>query len=309
MSTVLLVARLLLSGVFGLAAATKLNGHNALRETLGEFGLVSRAAVAGAVLLPAVELAVAALLVPAMTARWAAAGALGLLAAFCVAIARLLVRGDRPDCGCFGGMRSTPIGASTLVRNGVLAAAAAFVVAVGPGKSLADAVRGIDLSPLAIVVAALAAVVVVLAWFAWELFTQHGRLLARVRALEEGASAAAPEGLPVGEPAAPLAELEMRLGLGLPVALVFTDRDCGACEVLVPELERVREEREGELEVVLVANDPAALAAYRIFSVPSATIVDDGGRIATTTASGKAAVLALLQPISRQPEPLHSASV
>jgi uncharacterized membrane protein YphA (DoxX/SURF4 family) len=306
-SGLLLTARLLLAVVFALAGASKLTRRDDLRETLAEFRLPSRAASGGAFALPPVELVLAGLLVPATTARWAAAGALVLLIAFCAAIGRSLARGERPDCGCFGRVRSTPIGPGTLVRNGGLAAAAAFVVAAGPGKSIGDAFAGIHLSPLAIALTVVGAVVAVQGWFSWQLFEQHGRLLARIRALEE-APESAPEGLPLGAEGPPLELFDERLAPELPLALVFSNTGCGACETLAPELERLREEREGELEIVLVADNREALEAYRIVTVPSATVVDPDGRIAIQTVVGATSVQELLSSHGRFSERLRLAT-
>ena len=56
---------------------------------------------------------VIAVLVPTTTARPGAIGALGLLVVFRTAIARAIVRGERPGCNCFGQLYSAPVGACT----------------------------------------------------------------------------------------------------------------------------------------------------------------------------------------------------
>ena len=85
------------------------------------------------VLLPLAELAVAITLLPAATAWWGAIGALALLLLFVAGIGANLARGHKPDCRCFGQLHSAPAGWSTLARNTVLAALAAFVVLRGYG--------------------------------------------------------------------------------------------------------------------------------------------------------------------------------
>ena len=40
----------------------------------------------------------------------------------------VLARGERPGCSCFGAASADPVGATTLVRNGVLIAIAGFTV-------------------------------------------------------------------------------------------------------------------------------------------------------------------------------------
>ena len=59
-------------------------------------------------LLPAAELATAAALLFAATARWGALAALLLLAAFIFGLTRALRRGETPDCHCFGQVHSEP---------------------------------------------------------------------------------------------------------------------------------------------------------------------------------------------------------
>ena len=77
------------------------------------------------------ELGIAAALVPVATGRAAAVAAAGLFCGFAVVIAVTLLRGRRPDCGCFGRLHSAPIGVSTLARAAGLAAIAAFIAVNG----------------------------------------------------------------------------------------------------------------------------------------------------------------------------------
>jgi uncharacterized membrane protein YphA (DoxX/SURF4 family) len=297
MSWALFVARCLLAVVFTVAGLAKLAAPRALRETLLEFGLPSRAAAVGAFALPLAELAVAVLLLPTVTARWAALGAFVLLGGFCVAIGRALARGERPECGCLGSVHSEPIGPGTLVRDVVLAAVAVFVAAAGPGRSAGDVFGGVHVSALAIV---FGGIVALQGWFLRQLFGQNGRLLARVRALEGDATQRALEGLAIGSeaPALELPDhraLDEVLAGGLPVALVFSSPGCESCTQLLPELRRLRAERDGELEILLIEENREALENYRMFTVPSATLVGPDGRIASPTAIGSTAVTELLE--------------
>jgi uncharacterized membrane protein len=180
MSGVLLAARLVLAGVFAVAAVAKLADRRSLTTTLREFGFKEPMVGPLSIALPAVELVIAVLLVPASTAVAGAIAAFALLAAFSLVVARALARHERPDCNCFGRAYSAPIGPGTLVRNGVLGAVAATVAIAGPGESLAT----VDPSAEAIFGVAVVAAIAVLAWFNWQLFRQNGRLIERVRALE-----------------------------------------------------------------------------------------------------------------------------
>jgi uncharacterized membrane protein YphA (DoxX/SURF4 family) len=331
---VLLIARLGLAATFAVAAAGKLVDFEATRRTLAEFGAPDRLTPAGALALPAVELAVAVLLIPNATARLGALLALVLLAVFVAAIIRSLARGRQPDCNCFGGLHSAPIGPLTLVRNLALAAVAGLVVATGPGESLG----ALDGGTVLAVASALAALLLLgVAWFSWQLFKQNGRLLARIRALEEvtGISQSEPPrvgGLPVGEPTPDLvlatpgggrrSVLEL-VAPGSPVALVFSDPSCGGCKALTERLPALKAELDGVLEPVLVTRgmglhadsaaerglnvliqeDREALVAFRLGAVPSAVIVGGDGRIASSPAVGEEAIEGLLRTGGPAPLP------
>ena len=93
MDAALLIARLLLAGVFALAGVAKLSDLAGSRKAIIDFGLPAVLASPLAPLLPLAELAVAAALIPASTAWW---GALGLLLLFVVGISINLARGRKP---------------------------------------------------------------------------------------------------------------------------------------------------------------------------------------------------------------------
>jgi peroxiredoxin len=184
-------------------------------------------------------------------------------------------------------------------------------------------------------------------WFVFHLLRQNGRTLLRVEALEAdvewlaanaGTSAeTAPvkpvgdtlaksrinrNGLPPGTPAPAFTlprldggELSLSEYAGRPVLLVFSDPDCGPCDVLAPKLERLSRETPG-LNVVMVSRgDPdrnrSKAAAhgltfpvvlqeqwklsreYAKFATPVAYLIDSEGRIAANVALGTDAILAL----------------
>jgi hypothetical protein len=313
MDTVFLAARCFLALVFALAAAGKLTSRGEVREALGEFGLPRRLTAAGAFVLPLAELAVTVLLIPRATARAAAFAALGLLMVFCIAIGRALARGEQPNCNCFGQIRSTPVGRATLARNVALAGVAGVVAAAGPGAGLDNTRIALTLGLLAVATAAV---------LSRSVFRHLGHPIERSNTHEDRWE---PAGLPVGEPA-PAFEvddlhgqrrtLDEMLVRGLPLALVFSDPGCAACVTLAPGLRRLGNEKVASLTVALITRAGAAenralldglrldrvlvqqagelSEAYRIDSVPSATIVDPDGRIASPTVSGVPAVEELL---------------
>ena len=133
MDAVLIAARVALAVVFALAAVAKLFDLAGSRMALEQFGVPGALVRPAAIALPALELAAAALLVVAPTAQAGAALAVILLVSFIAAIVLALRRGVAPDCHCFGQLHSRPAGWGTVARNAVLALAAVFVLAAGPG--------------------------------------------------------------------------------------------------------------------------------------------------------------------------------
>lgn len=279
-----LIARFALTAVFAVAGFTKLADRAGSRQALVAFGVPERLAAPGGIALPVAELAVAVMLIPAATAAIGAAGALVLLLGFCAGIARSMAKGEAPDCHCFGQLHSEPVGWSTLIRNLVLAALAAFIFAEtqGGGAEAPFAWVG-DLSAAA--VAAIAGGLVLLALvgagvaLAIALLRQNGRLLVRVDALEqslrnhgvsiEGAldQQAAADGLAVGTEAPAFTlpgvhgettTLEALLSPGKPLMLIFTDPACGPCNALMPHVATWQREHEATLTIALIARGNAA---------------------------------------------------
>src|SRR5665648_353258 len=141
MDAIMLLVRVLLVGVFGLAAVTKLADLPGSRAAMEGFGVPKRFAAPAGIALPLVELAIAVLFLPVSTAWWGAIGGLLLMLAFIAAIGYTLSQGRTPDCHCFGLVYSEPVGRSTLVRNSIFAVLAAVLVLRGPdgqGASLTD---------------------------------------------------------------------------------------------------------------------------------------------------------------------------
>jgi len=148
MDLMLLVARVLLAGVFGVAGVAKLADRAGSRQALRDFGVPPILADPLGRLLPLTEIAIAAALIPTLSAWWGALGALVCLLLFVVGIGINLARGNRPDCHCFGQLSSAPVGWPTLLRNGLLAAIAGAVVWHGPHDVGPSAVRWLSASAL-----------------------------------------------------------------------------------------------------------------------------------------------------------------
>jgi thiol-disulfide isomerase/thioredoxin len=286
MPVLLAVLRLLLAIVFVVSAVTKLRDRSGFKSALGSFAVPDSLRAPAAVVIPASELAIGIGLLPRASMWIAAVGALGLLAVFTAALVASLVRGRRPACHCFGQLSSAPVSWKTVLRNGVLIAAAASIVAQGRADTGPSMVAWAGrLSPLEVLGLAAAVVIVgvmaIETWVLAHVLRQNGRLLLRLDALEtslirEGlhtapaprpAAVGPPAGLPVGVQA-PAFQLD-RLGGGTatttellasakPLALAFVDPDCGPCAALLPELARWEQELVDQLSLAVITTGSMA---------------------------------------------------
>jgi hypothetical protein len=145
------VAAVALAAVLAWAAVAKVVRRRPTIEAFTAMGLPAPAGLAVAVPLVEGGTALALLARPAV----GAVAALVLLAIFTVVIVNLLVSGRAVGCGCFGSVRSDPVGPSDILRNGMLAALAAL--ATGAARPTRP-----DLGPAAAVLAAVIAGVAVL---------------------------------------------------------------------------------------------------------------------------------------------------
>ncbi|MGC2374415.1 MAG: MauE/DoxX family redox-associated membrane protein [Solirubrobacteraceae bacterium] len=285
MVTSLLIARLLIAGVLGIAALTKAVDLAGSRQAMIDFGVPERLAAAAGVGLPVVEGVLAVLLLPRATAPVAAALSGALMLAFAAGIMAALVKGRHPDCHCFGQLHSEPAGRSTVIRDLFLAGVAGFVAVAGwndPGTSVTGWIGSLSTAQAigagaAVVFAGLFAFQV---WFSLQLLRQNGRVLTRLEALEAAVQGrAATEllgsrdhsttrvaGLPIGAPAPPFAlpaldgEIVTLDGLrssGRPVLLVFSDPSCGSCNALLADVARWQRVQSKRLTIALISRGTA----------------------------------------------------
>ena len=278
MDLVLLLARIILAGVFFVAGVTKLADRRGSAQAMQDFGVPVALAPLFGILLPIAEIAVAVALIPTAPARWGALGALILLLLFVAGIGVNLAHGKQPDCHCFGQLHSEPVGWPTLARNGVLAALAAFVLVAGWNDAGAGPVAWLgDLSAfdgvLLVAGAIVLALIAVEGWAMVQLLQQNGRLLLRLEALESAVESGTPithqapvnsqaaHGLPVGTPAPSFAlsdvygarvALEALKSPGKSILLLFTDPGCGPCNALLPEIGRWQQEHDKRLTLAVV---------------------------------------------------------
>jgi hypothetical protein len=280
-----LVARVLLAGMFAIAAMAKLADRGGVRRAVIAFGVPSAAAGLLGWALVGAEFCTALLLLIAPAARVGGVAALVLLVAFSATVVLNLARGRRPHCHCFGRLSSGPLGWSTVARNGCFATIAAFV-------ALRDHF-GWPLLALAIVMLGL-----------WLGPSSHRRWTAR--------AGAAATSFTLVDQAGQTWTLDTLLEPGRPLVLIFSQPGCRACDALLPEVARWQHGLDGRVTVAVVSGGPvssslaasaenglrtvlvdgprASFAAYGITATPSAVLIDGDQRLVAAPARGAGAI-------------------
>ena len=331
MNLILLISRLVLAAVFGVAGVAKLFDYVGSRKSLADFGVPGFLAAPLAVLLPLAELTCAVAFLPDSSVWWAARGVIVLLALFIAGIGISLARGRRPNCHCFGQLSSSPVSWKTVARNAVLLVPAVLLAAEGrenPGGLPGFAGWTPFESSMVVVAVALAAITGVTVWLLVHALGQNGRLLVRVEALEKKAgidpTKEAIPGLPPDTPA-PAFEvkrldgetvtLDMLRKKNDRLLLIFAAPGCSSCEELLPEVGQWQREHSDKvltvlisqgdvetnrakaakhnLEDVLIENRHDVSEAYLVDATPGAVLVMDG-KIGRPLAIGPEAIRVLM---------------
>jgi uncharacterized membrane protein YphA (DoxX/SURF4 family)/peroxiredoxin len=272
---IVLIARLLLAGVFVVAGLAKLADVAGSRRSMADFGVPAALTPAFAVLVPCAELACAAALVTVRLAWLGSIGASALLTVFTAGVTANLFLGRKPDCRCFGQVYSSQIGWPTVVRNAVLLGLAAFIANQGPADSgpgvmeAWNAARARGLVIPAWVLVLVVAWVLAGIWLYWSL-----------PETERDSGTPTPESLPatVPEPARPTNQWGLGLPLDVPapafelnslggdvvtldslresgkrLLLVFTRPNCPSCDGVMPDVALWQREHAGRLLVMPIS--------------------------------------------------------
>jgi uncharacterized membrane protein YphA (DoxX/SURF4 family) len=149
-SLVLLVIRILVGGIFLIAALSKIVSPGDFADTVRAFHLLPPSLVVPfALILPWLELLAAAYLLAGFMTRVGAAAAAGMLLIFIAALTDALVTGNTAHpCGCFGSLASNPViallaGGTTIgwwdvVRDVILLALSVMLIWRGGGAYSVD---------------------------------------------------------------------------------------------------------------------------------------------------------------------------
>jgi len=282
MDEFLLLVRLILAAIFGLAGIGKFLDLDGSERAVKDFGVPENLAKPFSFLLPAAEIFIAVLLLSTMTAWFGAVSGFLLLLVFIGGMLYQMALGRAPDCHCFGQIHSEPVGKKSLVRNAVFALSAFFLILCGrenQGAGIFDSPGSSSEGNFMTFILSLATVGLLAAavYYLKTISEQQTQIMRRIEILElvshEGGSQIEREnltnpndGLPIGAPA-PDFELpdlngrnisfENLLTRAKPILFFFVSPTCNPCAALMPEIEVWEKELQNKVNFVFISSGSA----------------------------------------------------
>lgn len=330
MELALLIIRLALFGILSVAALGKFLDRKGSQDAVRAFGTPDALVTTFAVLIPIAELIFAFCLLFVSFSWIGAAGALLLMVTFIGGMLVQIIKGEAPDCHCFGQIHSEPVGPKSLIRNILIAILPVVLLVSGRAN------QGFPLGDSNSVIASnvvLASVVVglfVFATFVVKLLKENAALrrqLELVEMLETGGTiverdeAGDPtDSLPIGAPfpdfrlpdtAGRIVTFDHLIADSTPKLFLFVGPDCRPCKAMLDEFRGWKKEFEGRLRFVFISKGDLAEnverfgdlsegmllqkkmefgAQLHIKWTPSALFVDAAGNIASHSALGDMAI-------------------
>ena len=287
MELILLIIRLILFGVFALAAIGKFLDLKGSEKAVKGFGTPDEFAKTFAIALPFAEIIFAFCLLFVSTSWIGAIGGLILLLTFTGGMLWQMSQGNAPDCHCFGQIHSEPVSRKSLVRNIIFSLLALFLVAQGREDQGYDLTSDGSGTMQLILIFLLLALVVAALFYLKKVLDGQAEILRRIDVMEmvsgEGTSverdnAGSPhDGLPIGAPFPDFeltdvsnrrAALSTALKGGRPAVFMFVSPTCEPCKALLPELERWEAELGNRVNFVLFSSGTADTNAgkFAVFS-------------------------------------------
>ncbi len=276
MEFVLLILRLLLAGVFGVAGIAKLLDPAGSEKAFSDFGVPRPLARPLGYLLPIAEVVIAISLLFVETSWFGSIAAACLFLVFIGGMLYQMAKGNAPDCHCFGQLHSEPVGLKSVLRNGALLGAAAVLAAFGrdfQGFDLFNSNQNAMQFLIGIAIVGLLATVV---FFLKRISEQQALIMRRIELIElvsrqgdavEREHLAHPnDGLPIGAkfPDFELAaidggptSLKQIRKYQKPVLFLFVSPTCNPCKALVPEFEQWQAALADKVKFVFVSNGTA----------------------------------------------------
>ncbi|MBX3243567.1 MAG: redoxin domain-containing protein [Acidobacteria bacterium] len=272
MELFVLLLRVTLAGIFAVASVGKLIDRKGSENAARDFGVPDGAVGVFAVALPLAEMAVAILLLFTETSWYAGVAGLIMLLSFTVGMIYQIVKGNAPDCHCFGQIHSEPVGKMSVVRNAVFAAIAGVVVYQGVSGQGLSLVTTPWEAAILVLLFLIACGMVGMVSLGLVSKSETDNLRRRIEVLELASGFESPEtvreevgdpnnGIPIGAPF-PDFELEAANGKNLkfdhllmegkPMLFFFVSSDCGPCRILYPEMELWAEEFAETMSIWLI---------------------------------------------------------
>lgn len=276
MEIFLLILRIGLAAIFGLAGISKFLDLDGSEKAFKDFGVPAAIARPSSIALSVLEIIIAGLFLSRATSWFAALGALFLLILFVGQMIYQMAKGNAPDCHCFGQLHSEPVGKKSLIRNIAFALPAGFMVFQGrENQGLNVAERSSDLMQLIFGVAIMAFLAVVV-FHLRKISEQQSEIMKRMDVMElvarDGGEVTRDEaghphgGLPIGtvfpdfalpDLAGNTVSLTDLRSANLPVLFLFVSPTCNPCKALVPEFEQWQDDLRDKVKLVFVTTGKA----------------------------------------------------
>lgn len=277
MEEILLFVRVILFFVFALAGIGKLLDADGSAKALRAFGMPEGVLPFLGYALPIAELSIAILLLFPGTSWYGAIAASFLLIAFIGSMVWQMYKGNAPDCHCFGQIHSAPVSITSILRNLILFAAAAFMAVRGQNfQGPSFAASRADVIQTLLLLLVVVAVIVAISYLK-RLVDSLASIVKRVDFLEMLDAVDTPkvrdeagdphDGLPIGA-VMPAFELRSRAGgiisrdsllsAGRPLLFFFVGPNCSPCKALMPEIAEWHEEMSGAVDLILITTGTLA---------------------------------------------------
>ncbi|MEO5860044.1 MAG: MauE/DoxX family redox-associated membrane protein [Pyrinomonadaceae bacterium] len=276
MEVVLLIIRLLLFAILAVAGVGKLLDREGSESAVKAFGMPGPLVTTFAFLLPVTELIFGFCLLFVSFSWIGAAGALLLMVTFIGAMLIQMIKGEAPDCHCFGQIHSEPVGPRSLIRNIVVAVLPIVLLVSGrqnQGFALGDA-NGLIAAN--VILASVVVALVVGTSYVRKLTKENvalKRQLDLIEMLETGGTlmerdeAGDPtDSLPIGAPfpdftlpdtAGKIVTFDHLIADPLPKLFLFVGPDCRPCKAMLNEFGEWTREFAGSSRFVFVSKGAA----------------------------------------------------
>lgn len=272
MESILLLSRLFLAAILATAGIAKVLDLKGSETAVRDFGIPEPLVKPFSFILPISEILIALLFFPLSTSWIGAFGALLLLVGFNLGMGYQMAKGNAPDCHCFGQLHTEPVSAKSLIRNGIFAIPALFLVLRGSGGQGPNLVDVRIYTPELVFGLILTAGVAGSLLLLKSILKKQSAILRRLEILEvissDGASversnAGDPnDGLPIGAvfPDFELPDVRGRvvsfddiLGQGKAMLFFFVAPTCQPCGALIPEIEKWQVELSDKINFVFIS--------------------------------------------------------